>query len=200
MTGAGGSAVAGGVTYADGARTAIFAPAAPLTNIIIYTATITTGVRDLAGNALAAYVWTFTAGAVSDTTAPTVTLTSPANLDINVCINKTISATFSEDVDPFEIIKANFKGPASGPPLGPELVGTIAYDSKNKITTFSLFNNLAVSTQYTATLTTGVKDLAGNALAAGLRVDLYHWDNYLSRACRPWSGPRRSAVLGVMPG
>ena len=167
VTGAGGSAVAGGVTYADGARTAIFAPAAPLTNIIIYTATITTGAKDLAGNALAAnYVWTFTAGAVSDTTAPTVTLTSPANLDINVCINKTISATFSEDVDPLTIIKANFKVQASGPPLGPELVGTIAYDSKNKITTFSLFNNLAVSTQYTATLTTGVKDLAGNALAA----------------------------------
>ena len=46
---------------------------ANLTPSTEYTATITTGAKDLAGNALAANkVWTFTTGATQDTIAPTV--------------------------------------------------------------------------------------------------------------------------------
>ena len=52
----------GTVTYAG--TGAIFAPASDLTASTVYTATITTGAKDLAGNALASdYVWSFTTGA-----------------------------------------------------------------------------------------------------------------------------------------
>jgi hypothetical protein len=53
--------VAGTVKYAN--QTATFAPTRNLPNNFIYTATLTTGVKDLAGHALAkAYVWRFTTG------------------------------------------------------------------------------------------------------------------------------------------
>jgi hypothetical protein len=49
------------VTYTD--TTAIFSPLAPLIPGTTYTATITTGAKDLAGNALVInYVWSFTTG------------------------------------------------------------------------------------------------------------------------------------------
>ncbi len=150
--------VTGTVTYAVAGRTATFTPNANLANSTLYTATITTGVKDLAGNALAVNkVWTFTTGAAPDTTAPTVTLQNPADLATGVCINKKISATFSEDMDPLTITTANFT--VAG------VTGTVTYDAITKIATFTPNANLANSTLYTATITTGVKDLAGNALA-----------------------------------
>src|SRR5207247_11273995 len=58
---------------------ATFTPAATLAPLTTYTATISTGTRDLAGNALTADVsWSFTTGVIPDTTAPTVSATVPA--------------------------------------------------------------------------------------------------------------------------
>ncbi|MFH0871529.1 MAG: Ig-like domain-containing protein, partial [bacterium] len=74
----GATAVSGAVTYAG--VTAVFTPASNLAANTLFTATITTGVKDLAGNALASdYVWSFTTGAAPDTTAPTVSSTIPVN-------------------------------------------------------------------------------------------------------------------------
>jgi hypothetical protein len=53
----------------------------------------------LAGNK----VWNFTTGNVSDDIEPTVTLTDPLNDAISVVRNKTVQATFSEDMDPLTI-------------------------------------------------------------------------------------------------
>lgn len=56
-----GAPVSGTVSYFG--NTATFDPAAPLWRDWTYTATITTGARDLSGNAMAsAHVWTFTTG------------------------------------------------------------------------------------------------------------------------------------------
>src|SRR5439155_72612 len=64
------TAVAGTVSYAG--VTATFIPASALASLTTYTAMITTGARDLAGNALAAdFSWSFTTGATLDTTRPT---------------------------------------------------------------------------------------------------------------------------------
>src|SRR5438309_4496240 len=83
------TAVAGAVSYAG--VTATFTPAGNLAPLTAYTATITTGARDLAGNALAAnFVWTFTTGATADTTAPTVVATVPANAATAVVVNHTV--------------------------------------------------------------------------------------------------------------
>lgn len=58
LTGSGGP-VSGAITLAG--NTATFTPAAPLGDLLEYTARVTTGAKDLAGNALAAdYSWTFT--------------------------------------------------------------------------------------------------------------------------------------------
>ncbi len=91
--------------------------------------------------------------------------TNPANLDAGVCINKTINATFSEPMDPFTLNNAIFTLQASGPPLGPVLVGTVAYDPVTNVATLNRTFDLAGNTSYTATITTGAKDLAGSALA-----------------------------------
>jgi hypothetical protein len=79
-----------------------------------------------------------------------------------VPINQTINATLSEAMDPLTINTASLK--LIGP--GGTVLGTIAYDVINRIATLSPLTNLAPNTVYTATITTGAGDLAGNALAA----------------------------------
>jgi len=153
----GATAVAGTVTYSG--VSAVFTPASALAANTVYTATITTGAKDLAGNALASnHVWSFTTGAAPDTTSPTVTLPYPAPSATGVCTNNTVSATFSEAMDPLTITIANFS--VSGVP------GAVTYNAQSRIATFTPASDFAASTTYTATITTGVKDLAGNALAA----------------------------------
>jgi len=66
VTGPGATPVAGTVDYSASADIARFTPASPLTAATAYTATITTGARDVAGNALGShYVWGFTTSATS---------------------------------------------------------------------------------------------------------------------------------------
>jgi len=69
------------VTYA--VRTATFAPTSNLAASTVYTATITTGAKDLAGNALAAnFVWSFTTGATSAAGPAPVVLGTAGNFVI----------------------------------------------------------------------------------------------------------------------
>jgi uncharacterized protein (TIGR03437 family) len=151
----GGTPVAGAVTYIG--TTATFTPASALATFAIYTATIRTGAEDLAGNALASnYVWSFTAGVSAETTPPTVISTVPAAGASGVDVNTLVSATFSEAMDPYTITTSSFnlrQGADS-------VVGTVTYNDKTAI--FTPAAPLALNASYTATLTTGVTDLAGN--------------------------------------
>lgn len=156
------TAVAGTVSYAG--TTATFAPTANLTASTLYTATITTGAKDLAGNALASnFVWTFTTGSTSNTTAPTVTSTVPADTATGVGLNQTINATFSTGMDPATISTVTFT--LAGPGIT-SVTGTVTCNAGCTIATFTPTANLTASALFTATITTGAKDLAGNALAA----------------------------------
>lgn len=158
----GATAVAGAVSYTG--TTATFAPASSLALNTVFTATITTAVKDLAGNAPASkYVWTFTTGTLSDTTPPTVTSTNPVNGAIGVALNKTINATFSKPLNPSTLSTAHFTVTDSN---AVSIAGSVAYDSINNIVSFTPSINLAASTTFTALLTTGITDLAGNALAS----------------------------------
>jgi hypothetical protein len=152
--------VSGVVTYTD--LVAVFTPSKSLTANTPYTATITTGAQDLAGNALASnYVWTFTTGATPDVIRPAIISKDPLNAETDVALNKIISLTFSEALDPLTINSTTFvlkNGTATVP-------GTVAY-SEN-MATFIPSALLAANTSYSATLSTGVKDLAGNAIASG---------------------------------
>ncbi|MDH2443020.1 Ig-like domain-containing protein [Amnibacterium sp. CER49] len=58
---AGTSSVAGAVTYASG--TATFTPSGALAPNTTYTVALTSAIKDLAGNPLSAYTWSFTTGA-----------------------------------------------------------------------------------------------------------------------------------------
>jgi hypothetical protein len=99
----------------------------------------------------------------SPLTPPTVTSVTPANGSTLVCPNVAIvSATFSKAMNPATINTTTFT--LSGP--GGPVTGTVTYDSSTSIATFTPTNALAVSTTYTATITTGAADTFGNHLAA----------------------------------
>ncbi|RHX89513.1 hypothetical protein DLM76_21270, partial [Leptospira yasudae] len=120
-----------------------------------YTATISTAVKDLAGNSLAApFTWTFSTGVAPDSTAPTVSLVTPANTLTGVGINTNVSAVFSEPMNCATITTASFTlNGGAAVPGSVTCAGTSA--------TFDPTPALAYNTTYTASLTTTVKDLAG---------------------------------------
>jgi len=164
LTGPGTTPVTGTVTYAGNAGAiATFAPASNLAASTLYTATITTGAQDLAGNPLAAnFVWTFTTGSAADLAPPAITLTVPANNSTAVGLDQSVNATFSKAMDPATISTATFTLVTGGSPV----TGTVSYDVASKIATFKPASNFAPLTTFTATIT-GAKDLAGNALTSG---------------------------------
>jgi hypothetical protein len=165
VTSAGNVAVAGSVTYSG--TTATFQPASHLANSTQYTATVTTGVKDLGGTALAAaQVWTFTTGAAADTTPPTVTSTNPLTSATAVLTTAMIKAVFSEAITPQTVSGVTFTvtGPGSA-----RIAGSVTFDSATRTASFLATTSLAVNTTYSATIhggANGVKDLAGNPLAS----------------------------------
>jgi len=164
LAGPGTTTVAGLVTYASIGNTATFTPTVNLTSSTLYTATITTGSTDLSGNTLAAnYVWTFTTSAAVDTTKPQIVSTVPINGATGVAVNQAVSATFTKAMNPLTISTATF---LLTPPSGPAIAGTVAYDPINFIATLTPTASLTGSTIYTATVTTGAMDLAGNLLGS----------------------------------
>ncbi len=198
LAGPGATPVAGAVSYAVGTKTATFAPTAILASGTVFTATITTVVTDLAGNALLVdKVWTFTTGTSTDTTAPTVTLVNPADRANGVAINSVVNATFSEAMDASTISTASFTVQASGPPLGAILAGTVAYDAQSQIATFIPGGNLVTNTEYTATVTTKTADLAGNTLAVN---KVWSFTTAITAATTPVVNLQSASVFGAMGG
>jgi hypothetical protein len=161
LTGPGVTPVSGLVAYAAIGDTLVFIPSSNLTADTTYTATITTGVQDLAGDPLAAnYVWTFKTGAVVVAVPPELVSTVPVNAAINVPLNQAVSATFSEAMDPLTLTTTTFQLMQGGTLIP----ATITYDAINFIATLTPTNPLTASTTYTATVTNGATDLAGNPL------------------------------------
>ncbi|MES1982063.1 MAG: Ig-like domain-containing protein [Pseudomonadota bacterium] len=171
---AGGAAVSGTVSYS--ATTAAFTPGAPLAPNTSYTATVTTAVQDAAGNHLAGpHAWTFTTGAAADSVPPTIVSTSPADAASGVSPSTALSAVFSEIIDKSTLAPAFHLSGASA------VSGTVTYTDTSSGTTalFTPDSDLAYTSSYTATITTGVKDLAGNALASD-----YSW-SFVTRGPLP---------------
>ncbi len=175
---------AGSVSYEGGARTAVFTPAAPLSVATTYTATITTGATDLAGNALAGnqaplpassdYVWTFTTSAAAPAANVTVSSTNPTAGQTGVCPNASVNATFTVPsglrMEPTTITAATFTLTGPSPAQSPVTAASVVLDAATgRIATFTPQNALTSGGLYTATISggpAGVKDLAvpGNQL------------------------------------
>lgn len=169
LTAPGGVAVAGFVSYAAIANTATFTPTANLLSSTVYTATISNGAENLAGLGLAAgqapNPWTFTTAAAPDTTKPTILSTNPAAASASTPLNATVNATFSEAMDPLTLTTNTFQLVDAS---GATVPATVSYHPTSDIATLTPLTNLTANTTYTATVTTGAADLAGNSLGAGV--------------------------------
>ena len=158
--------VEGNVTYTGSAAT--FEPMEDLDASTRYTATVTKGAKSLAGAALAAdRTWSFTTGTATDLTPPDVNSTDPLHGADLVPINRNITATFNEVIDPSTVDSTTFVLKESASDTA--VAGSVSAVGSTAV--FEPTNNLAPSTVFTATLTTGVADLASNAMANN-----YTWD------------------------
>ena len=147
--------IAGTVSYTG--STASFTPTIAFTPNTIYTCTITTGAKNVAGTPLANnYVWRFTTFTI---TAPTVIFTDPANNATSIALNKIITATFSVPMDPLTITATTFTLKQGATPV----IGTVSYSGTTA--TFTPSSYLLSGVTYTATITTGAKNTQSTPLA-----------------------------------
>jgi methionine-rich copper-binding protein CopC len=126
-----------------------------------YTATLTSGITDAAGNALTPKTWTFTTLAPTDTTAPTVINTIPKNNATGVSRTNNITAAFSEMVTNVNTTTFTLT-PTNGTT---NVSAKVTYNSTGDRWVLNPDVTLSPTTSYTATITSGVTDLAGNAFA-----------------------------------
>ncbi|MGA7339225.1 MAG: Ig-like domain-containing protein [Terracidiphilus sp.] len=163
LTPQGGAAVAG--TYSVSGTSVTLTPSANLAYGTTYTATITTGAQDASGTALASnFSWSFTTAAAP--VPPAVTANTPANLAMNVSVSAPgITATFSQAMNASTLTTSTFTLTGPG---NTAVNGTVTYTSTGSVATFTPSANLAYSTMYTATITTGAQDSAGTALASNV--------------------------------
>jgi len=160
LLGPDGSPVSGTVDSHNG--TAVFVPSENLMAGTTYSAAVTPQASSAAGAALAeAYGWSFTTGAVVDSTTPTVTATSPLDAAISVPLNQRVLVMFSEPMTPASLSRLSFKVTKPG---GVAIMGVVTYASG--AATLRPRHGLAPNTHYIATITTGAKDLAGNHMAS----------------------------------
>ena len=113
------------------------------------------------------HVWTFSTAATADLVAPNVTNVSPPDASTGVCLTKVTTATFSKAMDPASISTTTFVVTDNGVAVA----GTVTYDPSSQIASFAPSNAAGYppGRPLVATVksgSAGVKDLAGNALAA----------------------------------
>lgn len=153
LTPAGGSAVAGTVTTSG--TTATFTPSAPLEFGTTYTARLTTGVSDLAGNGLAeAHTWTFTTAEAG----PVVTSTIPGAGATGVPRNVVLMVVFNEPVNHASVNLTSFQ---LSPVNGILVPGTFGGSGSN--VTFRPTALLHPDTTYNVVLS-GIEDVDGNPM------------------------------------
>jgi Bacterial Ig-like domain/Fibronectin type III domain len=148
------TAVAGAVTYNATTRVVTLNPTATLTADRTYTVTLTSGIRDAAGNQLAATTWTFVTGP-----APTVIGFAPGSSATAVPRNRSVTISYSEAPTGFTATNATIVQVSNG------AVVAAARTVSGNILTINPNASLAANTQYRVTVTggsTAVRDAAGN--------------------------------------
>jgi hypothetical protein len=190
LTGPGTTAVAGIVSYDPATKTAIFAPSASLALNSAYTATLTTGIKDTYGNALASnYMWTFTTGANTCLPAPPPVTVTPPSGAAGICSSTVITATYSQAMNPLTITTTDFTVTSA---TGVAVAGTVTPDVTHKVYTFTPTAALALSTAYTATITIAAQDVFGNPMASN-----YTWTFTTGATACVTTGP--PAVIYATP-
>jgi YVTN family beta-propeller protein len=118
------------------------------------------GITDLKGNVL---LETFTSAFTTedgDDDSPEITDIIPANNAVNVFVTDQILVFFSEPMD-----RANTTGGFSLSTDGTaNLEGSFEWNPENTLMTFTPLGSMLEGTEYFVTLSTGITDLAGNAM------------------------------------
>ncbi|MDF2388987.1 DUF4082 domain-containing protein, partial [Nostoc ellipsosporum NOK] len=133
-------------------------------NAISYTAQAIKGIEyALFPGDTGSYIATY----IQDTTPPTVTTTTPSSNATGVSTVTTITATFSEAINPTSINSSSLELRNQGNTL---ITANVTYDEATRTATLTPTSPLAISTTYNLTIIGGainprVVDLAGNALA-----------------------------------
>jgi uncharacterized repeat protein (TIGR01451 family) len=154
--------ITGTVSYDNATRTASFTPDAALTPFTTYTATLTTGVTDIYGIAMAsAYAWSFETGE-ADVTPPEIVGRDPYPDEPNVSLRSSVIITFTEDLHPSSLDGSHFilEGPYGVVP------NTLIYDPVSFVVTLDPETSLLPTTLFTVTVTGDTSDWAGNPLGA----------------------------------
>jgi hypothetical protein len=169
------SGVPGTVSVSGDNRSATFTPTTALAPATSYTATLTTGAQDTAGNGLGSnFSWSFTTGAAADTTAPVrLSVTPLVGSVLQQASITTISAIFNEPLNCTTVSTSNFILKEMGVTL------TGYTECSNATITFRPLSgeSLPTNTELVASITPAIKDLAGNAIGA------YSW----SFGMAPWT-------------
>jgi hypothetical protein len=170
-----GGAVSGTVTVSGDARSATFTPSTELVPGAPYTATVTTGVRDAAGNPLGSPVtWSFHTPAMPappDLFPPALVQVTPAAGAELQAADVPVTATFDEDLDCTTVDGSSFQLYEDGLPA-------LGYASCAGATVrFHPLLSMPTSTVLLAVLEPTITDLSGNRIAA------YGW----TFGVRPWT-------------
>lgn len=182
-----GSTVVPGVAgYAD--STGWFTPSSPLLPNAIYYATIASSASNAAGTQMEAdYQWSFATGGLI---APIVISTNPNDEETNVPLTQNITAVFSDIMDPTTLDGTTFKVWQGTTPVN----GTVSYTGNSAL--FVPATYLVSGETYTATITTGAKNLAGISLS-----NAYVWTFQTVPHLGPNDVPINSAGrFGIMAG
>ncbi|PLX18314.1 MAG: hypothetical protein C0601_04670 [Candidatus Muiribacterium halophilum] len=97
-----------------------------------------------------------------DLDAPTIQSTSPADSEIDVVADKTITIVFSEKLDPTTVNTSNIYLRQGAT----DITSTVSYDDNLKQVTLTPSQTLDFETNYTVYVSTSITDVAGNALAS----------------------------------
>jgi hypothetical protein len=120
---------------------------------------------DVAGNtdtSPAARSFTVSTTQGGNTTPPTVVSTVPTAGATRVAATTNVTATFSEDMAVSSINGQTFKLTKKGSTT--QIAAAVSYDASTDTATLDPANSLHSGITYKAVVTTGAKDLAGNAL------------------------------------
>jgi hypothetical protein len=140
--------------------TVTFTPDVNLYGTTTYKTIISPEIKDINGIAgKNSFAWSFTTLLTADIRPPTVKSTSPSNGASRVANFSPITVTFSEPMMPSTINPATFV-------LDNGVTGKVSYNSDTNTASIIPSSYLAFSTTYTATITSNVKDAAGNAMTA----------------------------------
>jgi hypothetical protein len=181
-----GVAVAGSIQFSG--RTATFIPSTPLADGT-YTATVSKDVKSFYGMPMTSdYSWTFS----WDGTAPTVSVISPANLDVDVPISTPISVTFGEVVRFGQPLSAAVSLSSVAGPIS----GAASLDYWGKTLTFVPDTPLLAGALYTVTISGQLTDSTLNPLGSDLKWTFTTDPTFRERAVTPLGADAAGVVIG----